>query len=810
MSVDENRNDVEPLEVADLSQGTPEADATDTRRGITAPHRERRLDVLPPPAPRRDNRLNAVRRDHRLHPLPGFSGASHLNHEAEDLDADADNVSDESLSDETWSSANDSDADQDTAYVYDDAAYDEDADYAAESEKTLSAEGDTADEDDHSYDVIIVPSSEEEESHYLPTRWLAAIVVSLVLHSWMGSTLSSLTVEDRSYESAIPIDTIIAQEVPPVEKLVEPVTEFELADPNDQEKAQHTALNARSVGLVLSEKPVQESAPELLALASVDMQNGASVYDIPEGLEIDESIVVQGTTGEGIIQLDAALDRVTWEIASNLKERKVLIVWLLDASGSLMQQRKDVTHRMRRIYSELQALETAGQIPNQDQPVLSAVVSFGLKTTFLTPNPTPNVDEIVASLEKAPVDESGVENVFGAVKQVIEKWQGFRRDQGRRILIMTITDEAGDDYGQSLNTSITMLNRLGGKAYVIGPPAIFGKRQGYIPYVAPEDGKTYQIPVDIGPESAMAENVQLPFWFNGPQYENLSSGLGPYALARLVHETGGAYFMTNMTTSAGLAATGSYGAQTMKMFTPDYRFGSPDDYVRDLQKHPLRMAVFKAGQLSLKYKALGTPDLELRVNAGNYLQQLATAQQTVAVSTAMIENIKSVFNPNLEQLYPKEESLRWRMAYNLSYGRLLAQQLRCYEYNSALAQLKLLGAQDVATRSNHWIFRPDVNINYATGMKKSKILAETLLRRCLTEAPGTPWAILAERELQYPFGIKVIEQFEKPLPPPTVRQEPANLLTAKKKGVLLLAEDKKKKPAPKPAAPPPPPKLPKF
>lgn len=689
---------------------------------------------------------------------------------------------------------------EETAYEDAVATYDDACESGELDDQPVSA-------DDESLDVIIEPDVEVELSA-MPTRWLAAFVVSLVLHVWMGSTLSSVALEEREYEAAIPLDSRIAkEEIPPEEE--ERIETYELANPNELEKEQQVALNAKSVGLELTEQPVQESAPQLLEVAAVEMRDVAPVFDIPAGTEIDDSIVVQGTTGEGIIQLDAALDRVTWEIAANLKERKVLIVWLLDASGSLMEQRKIITKRMRRIYGELNALETAGQLPNQDQPVLSAVVSFGLKTTFLTPNPTPKVDEIVASFEQAPIDESGVENVFGAVKQVIDKWQGFRIQQGRRILLMTITDEAGDDYGQSLNTSISMLNRLGGKAYVIGPPAIFGKRQGFVPYLAPEDGKTYQLPVDIGPESAMAENVQLPFWFNGPQLENLSSGLGPYALARLVHETGGAYFMTNMTTTTGLTPVGTYDSQSMKLFIPDYRFGSPEEYLRSLEKHPLRLAVYKAGQLSLKYKVLGTPELELRVNSGNYLQQLATAQQTVAVSTAMIDNILAAFSPNLEQAYPKEASLRWRMNYNLCYGRLLAQRLRCMEYNSALAQLKLLGAQEISTKSNHWIFKPDPSINFAAGMRKPKELAETLLKRCITEAPGTPWATLAARELQHPFGIKVIEQFEKPLPPPSMREEPT-AANGKKKGILLLADDTKKKPTPKPAAPPPPPKLPKL
>jgi hypothetical protein len=660
--------------------------------------------------------------------------------------------------------------------------------------------------DDEPVDVIIEPDVEVEYEP-LDTRWVAGIVASLVLHMWMVSTLSSVTIEDREYETIRPIESKIGWDEPEPLPFDIP-TEYELANPNELEKEQQTALNARSVGLIQSDKPVQEAAPQFELVDAVEMRESAPVYDIPEGLEIDESIVVQGTTGEGIIQLDAALDRVTWEIASNLKERKVLVVWLLDSSGSLIEQRKVIAKRMRRIYGELQALETAGQIPNQEKAILSAVVTFGQGMEFLTPNPTAKVDDIVALFEKAPSDQSGVENVFGAVRRIVEKWGSLRTSQGRRILVMTITDEAGDDYGENLDVAVNMLNRVGGRAYVIGPPAVFGKRQGFVPYLAPENGKTYQIPVDIGPETAMGENVQLPFWFNGPQYENLSSGLGPYALARLVHETGGVYFMTNMATAAGLTPTGSFAAQTMKLFAPDYRFRNADEYLKDVSKHPIRSAVHRAHELSLKYKALGTPDLELRVNPNNYIQTLATAQQTVAVSTAMIDEILTAFPPSLEQAYKAEDSLRWRMAYNLSFGRLLAQRLRCMEYNSALAQMKLLGTQEITSRVNHFIFRPDPSINFAAGMKKPKELSETLLKRCVAEAPGTPWAILAERELQHPLGIKVIEKFEPP-PPPRREAETKDAATAKKKGVLLLADDKQKKQAP-PAPPPVPPMLPRY
>ena len=122
--------------------------------------------------------------------------------------------------------------------------------------------------------------------------------------------------------------------------------------------------------------------------------------------------------------------------------------------------------------------------------------------------------------------------------------------------------------------------------------------------------------------------------------------------------------------------------------------------------------------------------------------------------------------------------------------------------------MKTIGGQDVANKSNHWIFRPDDNINYATTMKKRAIEAEKLLKRVVQNAPGTPWAVMASRELKDPFGIKVVERFDPPPPPP--RAGDANVGNDKKKGVLLLADDVMKKAARKPQeAPTPPPVLPK-
>lgn len=621
--------------------------------------------------------------------------------------------------------------------------------------------------DDDFIDLELVDPADDLEFPASASRGsIAGTLLSLVLHAWLVLTLSGIIVEAPRLLPDPPLETRFVDRDKPAEP--EQVIRYELANPEERELEVRKTLNAQSLGLALSTRPKIETAPEPLKEIDPTLTR-APLYDVPEGMELAREMIVQGLTGDGLIQIESALDRITWEIARHLQERRVLVVWLLDASGSVVPQRSIIAKRLQRVYGELDALTGIEEIPQQDRHLLSGVVLFGAQTTFLTPDPTSDFSTVVTELTGAPTDPSGKEHVFTAVDQILSRWSEYRTHQGRRILIVTITDEAGDDYGRPLETAIAKCRRYGAKCYVVGPASVFGRRQGYVAYVAPEDGKTYQLPVDIGPESAMVENVELPFWYEGPQYTHLTAGFGPYALSRLVHETGGVYFMTNMTTTAGLTPIGAFDAGAMKPFAPDYRYSSPEDLLEDLGSFPLRRAVVTAAQFSqtTDLKALGTPRTELRGNPDNFKQVLTDAQKSVAISQLAIENVLSAFPEGIEKHYDLEPSLRWRMSFSLAYGRLLAQKARCYEYNAACAQLKnQYTPDDVRSKVNRWIFRPDRDINYAPPVKKMARVAEEHLQRILEEAPGTPWAVLAARELKDGFGIRVVEQYIPPPPPP--------------------------------------------
>jgi hypothetical protein len=700
-----------------------------------------------------------------------------------------------------------------SADVIDSDAADEIASGAtAVADRPSIAEIDASASTPDSTETNAVPDEPKPAARKRSTSALGGTFASAIFHLWLLAMLASLTVDQNQPLPATALDAVITPE--DLEANDEPelaIKEIELAEPNNREDEVREAAEATSIGQVQTNTP--RIAPTLLASVGgagnmqLNLSAAAEADMLPQGIHFDGRIVVQGSTGEAMVTIESALDRVTWEIANHLQERKVLVIWLLDASASLKPQRATIAERLRRVYTELGALEDKGQIvAKTDQALLSAVVMYGEKTLFVTPEPTDKFDLIQNAVKNAPTDDSGIENVFGAMEQAVHRWQKYRTQHGRSILAIVVTDETGDDF-ERLEPAILTCKRSGAKAYVIGPAAVFGRRQAFVPYVAPEDKKTYQLPVDLGPESFTLEVPVLPFWFSSSQYDFLSAGMGPYGLSRLVHETGGAYFLTTMTTSAGLSPIGNFDPQALKPFEPDYRFGTPQEYINDVNRHRLRQAVMRAADMSLKFKPSSDPALELKVTPQNYLRQLTDAQKTAAETTYMLDNILTAFHGNLEAEYQKEPSARWRANYNLTLGRLMALKVRAYEYNSACAQLKQLGSGDVETKSNHWYFKPSRKLGAGAASRKASQEAERLLKRVIDDAPNTPWGLLAQRDLSIPMGFEVEQRYD----PPPKPAEQRNVAAAPGKKAVQLANDapKKKKPDP-PAAPPPPPKLPKL
>ncbi|MDA7980142.1 MAG: VWA domain-containing protein [Pirellulales bacterium] len=476
-----------------------------------------------------------------------------------------------------------------------------------------------------------------------------------------------------------------------------------------------------------------------------------------QGVKLSE-VVRQGTVGEEIEHVEGAVDRLTHEIARNLEERDVLVVWLMDASGSLTQERAEVADRLNRVYQELDQLGAV-----TDEALLSSVIQFGEQMNVLV-NPTDNGADVVKAIRNVQTDESGVENVFQTIDAAVQKYKAHVGRDKRKLMLVVWTDESGDDY-HALENAVATCQRFNASVYSVGPSAMFGKEEGTVPYVHPEDGNTYYLPISRGPDALRQEQIQLPFWFRGSQHRNLNSGLGPFALTRICQSTGGIYFIKD-----DPAERNQFELDVMMSYTPEY--DSASEYLSRARRSKFRSAILKSVDMTMQREFKGTPRLEFEPRGATYYNELREAQELVAYNMPIVDAALLPFGRNgMERLYAQEPSARWRAWYDYNRGRLLAMWARCYEYNWRCAELKGLSREFVEEKSNRWRFLPAEEYS-GSETRNAAEEARRLLTRCIENNPGTPWATLARRELKDPIGFRVEEAYV--APPPSPARTPGN------------------------------------
>lgn len=461
--------------------------------------------------------------------------------------------------------------------------------------------------------------------------------------------------------------------------------------------------------------------------------------DLPLQDQLAMSFESRGQTDKVAGGVEGAMDRITHEIATSLKERQTFVLWLFDASGSLRDRRDSIVDRFELVYRQL---ETQGKT----EGLHTAIASYGESTKILTPKPITDVPTLIQAVRGIEVDDSGIENVFTAVYQTVDKWKRFQGNKGRcnkRVFI--VTDERGDDI-EGLEETIDLCKRFGVRVYTVGNAAIFGKREGYVDY-REEDGYVHHnVVVDQGPESAFPHQIKLAFWGGpavGRQLLRMSAGYGPYGLTKLCAETGGVFFITEE--NKGF----QFDTAVMREYTPDYR--PVLEIETEIRKNPAKTALVQAA-MAVEINEVPAPQLAFRADNDTILrQQITEAQKPLADFQYHTNKLYAL----LEQGSQARRTLkdpRWRAGYDLALGRVQAMRVRAYGYNVMLADMKSTPQTFQTEGNNLWVLTPSDKIESGPTVRKSAEEAETLLKRVIDEHVGTPWAALAERELRQPLG----------------------------------------------------------
>jgi hypothetical protein len=261
----------------------------------------------------------------------------------------------------------------------------------------------------------------------------------------------------------------------------------------------------------------------------------------------------------------------------------------------------------------------------------------------------------------------------------------------------------------------------------------------------------------------------------------MSSGYGPYALTRLTAESGGMYLI-----AADDEGGVRFSHEIMRNYAPDYR--PIKFYDESVKKNAAKSAlVLCAEQTAIQQAPI--PPLYFRAENDTILrQQITEAQRPIADLEYHLNKMLDILSKG-EKDREKVTEPRWQAAYDVAIGRVLAMQARAFGYNTMLAEMKASPKTFQTKGNNQWYLAPSKDISAGPAVKKLAVRAAVYLKRVVDDHPGTPWAMLAEKELSQPMGWEWKEG--KVNVPKMARDE----TDPKKKAMLLLAEEEEKKKA---------------
>ncbi len=584
----------------------------------------------------------------------------------------------------------------------------------------------------------------------------------------------SLTIDE-------PVEEVVEEDIPMEIQFDELITEEIGADGDD---GFETAAAQAPIVDPISEDTI-DLEMQLRDVAEIVTDN-----DFIEATAESMAIVpVKGSVGNSVKAASGAVDRMTQEILMSMQERETIVVWMFDQSASLMEQREEIVQRFDRIYDELGILQAAGHasFENKKQPLLTQVYAFGSEIKPLLKNPTPSLTTIKEAIQSIKRDSSGIENVMETVVAAAKEHASYRRidkttgKPKNNVMLIVVSDEAGDDKNK-VDDAIRICNQHQMPVYVVGVPAPFGRTNTEVKWVDPDpefDQSTQWALVSQGPESIMPERLRLDSTGTFGDLNMIDSGFGPFHLTRLSYETGGIYFAVhpNRNTNRRVKKweTKSYSAslqhffdpKIMRRYKPDYV--SNQTYLARLRASESRSALVKAATFTTT-GTLESPVLRFeKLNEATFVANVSAAQQTAAIVEPQINRLYEMLKVG-EEARPDEISLRWQAGFDLAIGRAIAAKVRASSYNAMLAliktKLKFDPPKDKKTpKNNTWVLVPADIVQ--TGSQDTKLLqkANKYLSRVIEEHPGTPWALLAQRELETPIGWKWEQDYTQPPQP---------------------------------------------
>jgi len=595
-----------------------------------------------------------------------------------------------------------------------------------------------------------------------------AWAVSMIVHVGVLLALAAVVIRPDLPKSP-PITILQTPTDPnePVDDVLVPPEELVVAAPDDTAGAN----SSDSVDVAQSLAPMLADVSEVPVEVTEIFESGDIQIDepndvvVPQGLTLTDSVAVRGDVAVGTEGASGAVDRLTAEIKASLEQRPTLVVWVFDQSVSLSAQRKEIAARLDRVFDELGANGSAANQPE----LLNMVFAYGKSVTPVVLKPTRECAEVVKAISSIPVDESGVESTFLALAEAAKAAKVARISPSQRnVMLIVFTDEVGND--QQYADQVSAFCRTQAmRIYAVGVPAPFGRKQVQVRFVEfdPKYAGDDQFPVvDQGPETLYPELVKIGS--SKADDEPMDSGFGPYSLSKVCAETGGIYFCVHANRKTGGRVTETapmssrlryfFEGEVMRAYRPDYLpMAKVDQLIAANRAKKSLVDAAKASAVGeMKEPRMTFP----REDDGKLANLLSEAQKVAAVLAPKIDALYGILvtgQGDRDKLGSSEK--RWQAGYDLAMGRVLAAKIRTDAYNIMLANAKS-GMKFKDPKNDTWkLVQSDKVAGVGSQTEKLAVQARTYLERVVKDHPGTPWAMIAQEELQTPFGYEWQEAY---------------------------------------------------
>jgi len=579
-----------------------------------------------------------------------------------------------------------------------------------------------------------------------PNTKLVSLGVSSLLYALLFVVLSLVTISIPIQKYSIVIESL------PVDDIEN--QEIEIVDINTSDEnvtVQQPSSNSIS-SIPEYHQNISISDPNVLLdnAATTPIASLAPTDDINTIFNLGQN-TVQDTNIGGV------LDRLAIEIINNARTKDISVIWLFDASISLSQQRKNISDRFAKIIEEIHQSE------NSVKKIEHIICSFGSKLSILNDIPSSNTEELIGLIDSIPIDDSGIENVFGSVHDLCLAYKNTKN------MIIVFTDEVGDDINK-LESAVFDARKFGSSIYVVGPPAPFGIDKIQFKYKDPDpqfDQTEKWVEINQGPETFVKMTLDL---HSLPIDEQaLDSGFGPYGLSRLCADSGGIYFSMHPNRKKGvldkkdIEPLSSYISvffdnEILKQYPPDYKNLLAQQ--KELSINKIKSALANACTIPIKI----TQDQTMNFSAfteGEFVQQLSNAQRFAALIEPKIDQVYNILK-SVESSAQSLKDKRWLASYNLAMGRILATKCRIELYNNMLAEAKS-GLKKTDPNNNLWAL--EHSEDFATQnsqLNKTYQAAIKYLQGLVSDFPETPWAFIAQQELNTPMGYVWKDSYKEP------------------------------------------------